>query len=127
MRIALVRYRYVAAVLLLTLIAAGGVVVVRELTSPTPLQAVPPIDIDAQSGAQAGEAAEDETGDRRQRRRRDASRDAFSAGAGSPSAGQEGGAPDTPPPQQTAEPNQLEVAPLPPAGDDGDTDDGGDG
>jgi hypothetical protein len=122
-----VHTRSIAVVLLLALVAAAGVLAVRELTRPAPLQSVPPIDVDTGRGMQAGETTEDEEGDRKQRRRNErGQRRGSSSTAPDPPAAQERSAPDTPPPQQPAPDTQPELAPIPPGDDEGETDDGGD-
>jgi hypothetical protein len=40
-----VRFRSLAIVMLLALVATAGVIAVRELTRPTPPKAVPPIEV----------------------------------------------------------------------------------
>ena len=56
------RFRSLAAVVLLLLVAAAGFVVVRELTRPAPAEPIAPITIDPDRGVQAGEAGEDDEG-----------------------------------------------------------------
>ena len=112
-----VRFRSLAAVVLLLLVAVAGVVVVRELTRPVPEQPIPPINVDPTPGVQAGEPVEDDEGSRKQRRKRDREPEGGfeppSAATPEPDARD---APDTPPPQ-------IEVPPAAPSDTD---DDGGD-
>jgi hypothetical protein len=117
----IVHTRSIAVVLLLALVAAAGVLAVRELTRPAPLQPVPTIDVDTGSGKQAGETPEDEQTDRKQRRRKERERrEGSSRPAADPPAAQERSAPDPPPPQQPAPDTQPELAPVPPSDDGGD-------
>jgi hypothetical protein len=113
-----VRFRSLAAVVLLMLVAVAGVAVVRELTRPVPEEQIPPINIEPKPGVQAGEPVEDDEGSRKQKRKRDREREGGfeppSAATPEPDAR---GAPDTPPPQ-------IEVPPAAPSGDA--DDDGGD-
>ena len=107
--------RSIAALVLLVLVAAVGVVVVHELTRSMPPEPIAPIKLEP--AVQGGEAAEDDEPTRRQRRAR--GRDGSNGFAAQPAQRSEpddSGAPDTPPPQ-------IEV--LPP--DDTESDDGGDG
>jgi hypothetical protein len=68
------RIRSLVVVLVLAVLAAGGVAAVRELTKPTPPVRVPPIDIDPEAGAEtpAPDAAERRVQRARERRRREA-------------------------------------------------------
>jgi hypothetical protein len=104
-----VSFRSLFALILLLLIAAGGIAAVHELTQPAPREPVGPINIDPNSGMQPGESAEDD-GSPRSRARRDErrQRDGDAPRSGGATDGGAGNAPEPPPPQPIVVPGDDE-------------------